>query len=496
MTVIRASWTADIWSRSPRRVWALYSPGGTPWPESFSPDKEVDRFVEEEFGDVHLGDVRLNRRLRKTVANLARDPGWSIPHASGTWSATKGAYRLFSHAAVCRERVLEGHIQATVARVRQEPLVLVPADTTYLNYTHHPRTQGLGKIGNRNTQELKGVLVHSALAITAGTHRVLGLLDQQVLVREDYCPPDEDSRQMRKRSRESQKWLTGILRVEKVLGDLRSALFIFDREGDIFEAIETLQDVGARFVIRAAVDRRLEDSPLSYLFESVMAEPVRAQKEIVIPAGGGRKERKVLVSLRGGAYTVLPPKARNRSGESRRVNVVSIREEQPPLGEDPVEWVLLTSEPIETPDDLLDIMNHYCGRWKIEEWHKALKTGCRIEARQLEEWNRLDVLLGVFSVLAWRLLALRDAARQDPEGPVKDLLSPAQSRIIEKMNPSMGTHPGARDYLLAVAKLGGFLGRKRDGNPGWITLWRGLSRLNDIEVGFNLAHPAGDVGNG
>jgi hypothetical protein len=452
--------------------------------------------VEEEFGDVHLGDARLNRRLLKTVAHLARDPGWSIPHASGSWSATKGAYRLFSHAAVCRERVLEGHIQATVARVRQEPYVLVPADTTYLNYTHHPRTQGLGKIGNRNTQELKGVLVHSALAVTAGTHRVLGLLDQQVLIREDYCPPDEDSRQMRKRSRESRKWLTGIHRVGQVLGDLRSALFVFDREGDIFEAVETLQDAGARFVIRAAINRRLEESPLSYLFEAVLAEPVRARKAITLPAGGGRKERIVQVTLQAGAYTVQPPKARNRSGASRRINVIAIREETPSSVEAPMEWVLLTGESIATPDDLLAIMDHYCGRWKIEEWHKALKTGCRIEARQLEEWNRLDVLLGVFSVIAWRLLALRDAAREDSVEVAKDILSPAQRRIIEKMNPSIGAHFKARDYLLALAKLGGFLGRKRDGDPGWITLWRGLSRLNDIEVGFNLAHPAGDVGNG
>ena len=203
---------------------------------------------------------------------------------------------------------------------------------------------------------------------------MLGLLDQQVLVREDFG---------------------------KVLGDSRRVLFVFDREGDIFEAVEAIQDAGARFVIRASVNRRLErdsDSPLSYLFETVAAEPVRAQKEIVIPAGGGRKERTVLVSLRAGAYTILPPQSRDRSGDSRLVNGVSIREENPPLGED--------------PDESRD----------------------------------------------------GDTSRS-PRLPAGD-------------------------------RAAGWVSRAEAGRPGWITLWRGLSRLNDIEVGFNLACPAGDVGNG
>lgn len=175
--------------------------------------------------------------------------------------------------------------------------------------------------------------------------------------------------------------------------------------------------------------------------------------------------------------------------------MVLAREENPPHTE-PVEWILVTSEPIETADDLLRVLDHYCGRWKIEEWHKALKTGCRIEDRQLETWDRMDALLGVMSILAWRLVALRDAARSESGPRACTALTEIQCQILEHVDPSLRGSNDARKYLRCIAGLGGFLGRKRDGDPGWITLWRGLSRLGDMEAGFRLAWSAGDVGNG
>lgn len=445
--------------------------------------------MREEFGTAHLGDERLNRRLQAVAANLARDPGWSIPHASGGWPATKATYRFCDNESVTREKVMEAHVESTRGRVQEESVILVVEDTSFLNYTHHPKLEGVGKIGARKyPNQLKGVLLHTALAVTPETHRVLGVLDQEVIIREKYQKPGETAAQKRKRSRESEKWMSSARRVIGKLPTAERVIFVFDREGDIFEAIEELQDFGGRFVIRAALNRRIESDgkDRAYLFDTVRSEPILGIKEETIPAGGGRKERVATVSLRVGTYRLMPPKGRDRSGESRQVNVVSAVEEDPPEGVDPVAWLLLTSEPVSNREEALTVLSHYCGRWKIEEWFKALKTGCRIEQRQLEKWDRLEVLLGIYSVIAWRLLSLRDAARSDDTWPEEETLTSSQRTILKRMDTSLRSGDGPRAYLRAIAKLGGFLGRKRDGDPGWITLWRGFSRLRDIEVGYDL----------
>jgi len=421
---------------------------------------------------------------------MARDPSWSIPHAAGSRAATKATYRLFSHPAADQEKLVEGHLQATAVRARQETTVLAVGDTTYLNYSHHPRTRGLGKIGTRTQQaDLQGFLVHNTLAVTASGHRVLGLLHQQILVREAFQEAGEDSRQIRQRPRESQKWLTPIRPVLERLGPSCRPIFVYDREGDVFEVVEEIQDGGARFVIRASVNRRLDagGETRQYLFDAIAAEPVRAHTEVPLRAGGGRPARTARLALRAASCNLLPPKSRGRAGAPRRVNVVLAREETPPAGVEPLEWLLLTSEPIGTGDEIVAVLGHYGGRWKVEEFHKALKTGCRLEKRELETRERLESLLGLMSVIAWRLLALRDAARQDPPAPVQPALTETQCRILQRLDASLAGQATARAYLVAIAKLGGFLGRKRDGEPGWITLWRGFSRLHDIEIGFNLS---------
>lgn len=458
--------------------------------KDFLPDTDVIHFVEKEFGAVDLGDKRLNRRLLRVVGKLAHDPGWSIPHASGAWPETKATYRICSNKRVTREKVLEPHIEATVQRVGEEAEFLVAQDTTFLNYTAHPALKGIGTIGTRKQKnKLKGVLVHSSLALSVGDHRALGVLDQQVLVREENRPAGEDSRKRPKGKRESQKWLTGTRQVIERLGEPSAAIFVFDREGDIFEAVEEIQDGGARFVIRASHNRRIETASetRAYLLDEIRFAPIKARKTVRIPAGGGRKERTAELSLRAGTYRIMPPADRKRRGESRQVNLVWAVEENPPNGEDPIEWMLLTSEPIGTAKEVIAVLNHYCGRWKIEEWHKALKTGCRIEQRQLERWERLEVLLGIYSVIGWRLLLLRDAARHEDVCP-KEALSETQRAILTRIDPSLKKTNDARAYVRAVAKLGGFLGRKRDGDPGWITLWRGYTRLRDMEIGYRLPH--------
>jgi hypothetical protein len=450
---------------------------------------DLSGFARDEFGNCDLGDARLNRRLVKLVEQFSPDPSRSIPKATEHWSQAKAAYRFMENERVTREKVLEPHYRATVERLGSLTSILAIQDSTFLNYTHHPGTEGLGNIGSaKQKNKLRGVMVHSCLAVLPGTHQVVGLLDQQVIVRKGYQDPGESSKQLRSRARESEKWLKGVQRTVERSGHPESLIFVFDREGDIFEAIEEIQNSGSGFVIRANQNRLLEEleGERAYLFDAIRQRPILARIRMTVPAGGGRAKREAELSLRGGRYRIKPPAVRKRQGSPREVNLVWILEENPPAGVKPLEWQLLTSERIETGDEASAVARHYSGRWKIEEWHKALKTGCQIESRQLETWDGLEVLLAIFSVIAWRLLALRDAARMQTDCP-QEALSAADRIILKRLHSWLPETATPRQYLRAVAMLGGFLARKSDGDPGWMTLWDGFARLRDMRQGFDAA---------
>lgn len=442
-------------------------------------------FVAREFAGVTLGDERRRKRLVRVVLDLLEDPSRSIPQASGTWAAAKGAYRFFSNPHVTREGVMKAHWEQTAERIQSRDSVLVVEDTTYLNFTDHPATQGLGKIGNRNSKKpLLGVVVHSALAVEVGTHRVLGLIDQEVIVRDDFQPAEETRAQLQARPRESEKWVTCAQRAIQRVGKAEGLIFTFDREGDIFEAIREIHERGARYVIRANWNRRTEGSE-GGLLDQIRAEEVLGEMSVDLPAGHGQRARTLTLELRAASYRILPPQY-DKSTKPLEIRVVSATQQRPKEGEAPLEWILLTSEEIDTVQNVEAVIQHYTGRWKIEEWHKALKTGCKIEERELEDWDRLNVLLGVLSIVAWRLLILRDAARFG-DASVDEYLSASEQAVLKAMDLKLPKTPSLRDYLRSIAKLGGFLARKRDGDPGWMTLWQGLTRLRDLDRGFRLA---------
>lgn len=450
----------------------------------------ISNFVEQEFARVRLGDRRLDQRLKHLAAALAAAPQESLPKACGAWKDGKAAYRFCSNPSVTRETVMKGHFEATADRIRGLGEVLVVEDTTTLNFSHHPEVEGLGNIGSQAwPNQLQGALVHSALAVEVGTHRVVGLLAQEVILRKEYHARGETREQKLKRPRESRKWLGGAREAWERVGAASSLVFVFDREGDVFEAMEGLRQRAGRFVIRAAWNRRLKsggDERL-YVLDQIRREPVLGTTRLEIPPKGGRKGRVAELSLRAASYTLSPPR-KSSGGTPLDVHLVQVREEAPPSEKEGLDWTLLTSEPIGTPQEILRVVEHYRGRWKIEEWHKVLKSGCRIEDRQLESWDRLDVLLGLFSVIAWRLLAIRDEARN--EAGTDTVLTPVEKTILRRMDRSLPAEPTVRDYLRAIAKMGGFLARKGDGEPGWQTLWGGMTRLRDLEIGFTLANPS------
>lgn len=436
--------------------------------------------ITREFKKVELGDQRLNERCQQVVKSMAKQPSKSIPQACGDWGSTQAAYRFFSNEQVSRQALLEAPIECTIQRMGACREVLAIQDTTYLNFTAHKATEGLGPIGTK--RGLRGLVVHSTLAVELERGEVLGLLDQQVWVRGERHPREETAQARRQRDRESQCWVRGIEALEG--HKLGSVIEVMDREGDIYEVLEKLKEDHGRFVIRACRNRLLVGET-DYVFDAVKRSEPIGKVAVNVPAKAGQKKRQALLSLRRVDLRVRPPKALGRQGKDLEVGVVEAREEHAPKGCVALHWVLLTGEPIDTLEACVRVTMIYTRRWKIEEFHMGLKTGCRIEDRQLGTRQRLESLLGLCSVISVMMLRLRDAART--EGSALDVLTETQLIVLRSKVRRLGPILTAREALRAVAQLGGFLGRKGDGEPGWRTLWRGMEQVLLMEHGYLLA---------
>ena len=433
----------------------------------------------DEFQGIDLGDKRLNDRCVELVKDLGKHPDQSIPKSCGDWSATQAAYRFFENEHVTREALLKPHIQQTVERAQGGGDVLAIQDTTYLNYTPHPETEDLGPIGTMDG--LQGMVAHNTIAVMAETGEVLGMLNQEVWVREGRHPKEENSFERRQRPRESECWQRGVLAVT-ALG-LDKAIHAMDREGDIYEVLRLLES--RRFVIRVCRNRLLSKKE-GYLFDAIRQSHPLGKMTVKVPARGGRQAREALLTVRRDRLTIRPPTALGRQGEEVEVNVVEAYEHHAPKGCAPLHWVLLTGEPIETLEQCVRVIHLYKCRWKIEEFHKSLKTGCQIEQRQLRTRERLEAALGLYSVIGMMLLRMREAAREMTQKATA-YFNEAQLKLLRNRYPKVGKTPTARDAFRAVAQMGGFLARKHDGEPGWKTLWLGMHELLVMEHGYHLS---------
>lgn len=432
----------------------------------------------KEFRGIDLGDKRLDRRCLELVKDLGKHPDQSIPKSCGDWGATKAAYRFFENAHVTREALLGPHIEQTVNRSRQRAEVLAIQDTTYLNYTAHPDTEDLGPIGT--LQGLQGMVVHTTMAVEAQRGEILGILHQEAWARKGRHRKDETAVERRNRERESECWQRGVKAVE-ALG-LDQAIQIMDREGDIYEVL----GVAKRFVIRACRNRLLSKKE-GYLFDAIRRADPLGKMTVVVPARGGRASREALLTVRRRQLTICPPLALGRQGREIEVNVMEAYEQHAPQGTAPLHWILLTSEPVETLEQCVGVVQLYKYRWKIEEFHKSLKTGCQIEQRQLKTRQRLEAVLGLYSVVGMMLLRVRDAARQTGI-KASEYFNEVQLKLLRHRYKKLGKKPLVRDAFRAVAQLGGFLARKSDGEPGWKTLWLGMYDLLAMEHGYYISH--------
>ena len=451
--------------------------------------------IMDEFTHAHLGDQRLNRRLPRLADALARQPDASIPSATGSWGQACAAYRFLAHTTFTPDDLLQPHWERTRTRAAAHRTVLAVADTTSLHFGNAACTPGLGPVGNRATQA-SGLLPHSLLAFTpAGLP--LGVLDSQWWARD---PAQFGGNHQRNRKpvseKESAKWLRSYaaLQTHAMHTPNTRWVLVADRESDLYElfAQALAAPKGPGVLVRAQHDRSVEKSARR-LFAHLARTPVAGQLHVQVPRRPGQAARTARVSVRHREVRLSAPWLKAEE-PALTLWAVEVREAHPPRGCAPLHWRLLTTEPVTTLAEATRIIGWYGVRWGIEVFHKVLKSGCAVEAVQLEKAERLQRYLAVKLVIAWQVMALTHLGRVQPTAPVREILAAGAWRILRMATGGEAGAPGppkVGEVVQRLARLGGHLGRRSDGPPGPLSLARGLQRLQDITLGWQLARKIG-----
>jgi hypothetical protein len=412
-----------------------------------------------EFGFAQLGDQRRNQRLVNIAEHLAGSPGGTLPQAFPDWAELKAAYRFFGQRGVSFERVLAPHLERTRQACRQPGEYLLIEDTTLLDYSRHPHTEELGLIGDGG----RGFELHSALAVRIEAWTlaqrpegmVVGLFDQK-----------------------SQTWAAGI----KTAGRPPAGsqwIYVADRESDFYEPLRICQQHGVELVIRACQDRRLADQA-GRLKEALAQTPVRGQTTVAVRGRGNQAARQAVVAIRSVRVDLDGPwRPGGWQAPLRDIGAVEVSEIHPAEGvQEPLHWILLTSLPCSTWSQVQRVVGCYTARWWIEEYHKALKSGTGVEQSQLAQADRLEPLIAVLAVVAVRLLSTKMLARSRPEsGEAAASFGVEMAALLAQKLGQPKDGWTNRNLIRSLARLGGFIGRKQDGEPGWQTIWRGWQRL-------------------
>jgi hypothetical protein len=448
---------------------------------------------------MQLGDARLMRRASLVVTQFAKQPSASIPQACEHWSDIKAAYRFLSNEKIEPQQLLAPHAQATVRRMQAHPTVLAIQDTTQLNYSSHRGTKGLGPIGN-NPDKTLGFFLHATLMVTT-SGCPLGIVHATTYRREARAFGSSRDAQVRNRKsmqeKESLRWLDS-LRVCQGLAPACPQTMIVniaDREGDIYElfaqALSPESQPYVHLLVRMQHNRNVQGGT-DRLFHHLRAQPVEGRLQVKVPRNGTQPERTAIVSLRYCPVRIDAPLLKEGL-PSLKLWAIEAEEEHPPKGVLAISWRLLTTLPVANVAEATQRIGWYAQRWQIEVMHKVLKSGCRIQERQLETVDRLKRALMVDLVVAWRVMYLHKVLRDQPDQPADQHLSEAEWKVLLwkfSGEPSMRP-PSIRQAVRWIGQLGGFIGRKSDGEPGPMVLWRGLQRLEDLIEAWSIAQSCG-----
>jgi hypothetical protein len=452
---------------------------------------EPELWSELEFGPCELGDRRRTRRLVRYAQQMAKRPDASTPQQTEGWAGCKAAYRLFGCSEVTFAAVTAPHYERTLAKLSPGKYLVI-SDTTELDYGYKSQREGLGRL---TAKHRRGFLLHSALVVDVETRQVMGLGAQEIWAR----PPGKVKRvrrvACRKRPTESDVWGRVMKRVQGRAAGVE-LVHVCDRGADNFDVFAHLKVQGDSWVIRAAqLTRKIRtgDGTLVKLGELMDFAPLLGTYEVHVSANRKQAARWAKVEVRAASATLVRPREGSTAfvldHDIREIatNVVQVREIDPPKHSKPVQWVLYTAEPVSTFAACLKVVEYYEQRPVVEAYHQCLKTGLQVEKRQYESADHLRPVIGVICVQAVRLLQLRAVALRDPHAPASKLVPPEWLHVLAKVRRNPRPLNTVRDFVRALAGLGGFLGRKSDGEPGWKTIWRGLETLLVALRGYRAA---------
>lgn len=459
-----------------------------------------DSWVEAEIADCDFTDARLGKRLGSLLHQISGSVGGTVPLACQDWANTKAAYRFFANDSVDEGAILEGHFQSTQRRARacSGPL-LVLQDTTEFSYKRDkPELVGFtgetfsrkDDAGRLRRHKVCGILMHSSLVVS-GEGLPLGLGAIKFWSRKAFKGTNALKKKINPtrvpiEEKESFRWLENLRQSTALLADPQRCIHIGDRESDIYELFCTAQEVGTNFLVRTCADRLAGNG--DHTIADEMAE-VRVQGLHRIKFRDAHGEQcQAQLEIRFRRIHVLPPIGKQKNYPALDLTVLHVQERDAPPHRQPLEWKLITNLPVRSKADAIEKINWYAMRWKIETFHKILKSGCRAEDSRLRTAERLTNLIAIYCIVSWRIFWMTMLNRADPDADAEFAFTASEIEALDRLKPdkeSLAPQPKTLSrYLTKLAKLGGYLARKNDPPPGNTVIWRGLTRLTDLVLGL------------
>lgn len=458
-------------------------------------------WVDEEFETIDLGDKRLNTRLIHIVESLGLAPGRTIPQSFKSWGDIKACYNFTNNDLVIEEKLLAPHIEKTLERIEEYPVVLLLSDTTDINYTTKIAMTGKERLTNKQS----GVWLHPTIAVTP-ERLTLGIVDANFWHRQpEVAEKSAASGTARDKApieeKESYRWLKSYLKACEIAKKVQETqiINITDREGDIIEVFETAyekdkQGASANFIIRSQYDRCLEEKDektkiQKKLWKRLKETASMGEVEFTISPTEKRKGRKVKQQIKAVSVT-LKPGNKYKKSKKVKINAVMAMEENPPEGEDALVWIFITNLPINNFEDVCKVIKYYLCRWEIELFFKILKSGCKVEERQLQTTDRMKNLISIFMILAWRLQFTMMLGRVNSEMSTSEVFEEAEWKSVYKIahnkKPIPRKAPKLGEFIILIAMLGGYVNQKGAEPPGVKTMWKGMARMVDFAIAWEV----------
>jgi len=470
------------------------------WRRAVVPVEPPSGWIDRELEECTFVDERLAKRFRTLLEQLSDGAGESIPMACQDWANTKAAYRFFSNERVNEKDILAGHFQSTRERfAATKDLALVLHDTTEFSFRRDDGRE-IGKLSNSHIgtksrprhHTVCGIPMHSSLTVTA-EGLPLGLSAIKFWTREEFKGTNALKKHINPtrvpiEEKESIRWLQNLRESTALLGEPERCVHVGDRESDIYELFCEAREVGTHFVFRTCVDRLAGDGDHT-IEDEMQAVECKGLHRIEIRDKKG-KTREAVLELKYRRIRVLPPIGKQKRYPPLELTVIHAQEKDTPRGAEAIDWKLITDLRVSSRAEAVEKLEWYALRWKIEVFHKIMKSGCKAEDSKLRTAERLVNLIATFCIMSWRIFWMTMLNRAAADAPPKFAITALEIELLDRLVKDKGEHGSRRkmlsDYLTKIAQLGGYLARANDPPPGNMVMWRGMARLTDIELGFML----------